>query len=230
MNKKQQIKIIVDILMTLALFFLMGYHFWGEKAHEVAGTVIFILFVMHHVLNRNWYKNLFSGKYSLFRIFQLIINAAVFLSMVCMMISGIMLSNYVFDFLPSFGSISFARILHMSSVYWGFVLMSAHLGIHWAMFILMAKKLAGNKTNTMYYKILMNAVGIIIALYGFLALLKRSLINYMFIRTQFVFLDYSESKLLFYFDYAAIMGLFIFIAHFVSQKLKKMQLNKNNLK
>ena len=28
------IKIVVDVLMTLALLFLMGYQLWGEAAHE----------------------------------------------------------------------------------------------------------------------------------------------------------------------------------------------------
>ncbi len=27
-------KILIDVLMTLALLFLMGYQFWGEVAHE----------------------------------------------------------------------------------------------------------------------------------------------------------------------------------------------------
>lgn len=226
MKNKQQFKILVDILMTLALFFLMGYHFWGETAHELVGTTMFILFVLHQVLNRNWYKKLFSGTYNLFRIFQLVVNTAVLLSMVCMMISGIMLSNYVFDFLPSFGSISFARILHMSSVYWGFVLMSFHLGIHWAVFISLAKKRIGNRINALYYRIILNLFGFIIALYGCFVLLKRSLINYMFVKTQFVFLDFNESKLLFYFDYIAIMGLFIFTAHIASKELKKLNIKK----
>ena len=33
MNRKGVVKIAVDVLMTLALFFLMGYSLWGEKAH-----------------------------------------------------------------------------------------------------------------------------------------------------------------------------------------------------
>lgn len=33
---------VVDLLMTLGLWFLMGYHLWGERAHEWvgAGTLI----------------------------------------------------------------------------------------------------------------------------------------------------------------------------------------------
>lgn len=37
MNGKVKIKILVDLMMTVALFLLMGYQFWGERAHEWAG-------------------------------------------------------------------------------------------------------------------------------------------------------------------------------------------------
>lgn len=30
----------VDLLMTAALLFLMGYQFWGDVAHEWAGTLM----------------------------------------------------------------------------------------------------------------------------------------------------------------------------------------------
>lgn len=35
MNGK--LKRAVDVMMTAALLFLMGYQFWGEKAHEWVG-------------------------------------------------------------------------------------------------------------------------------------------------------------------------------------------------
>ena len=50
---KAAVKLAVDVLMTLGLLFLMGYQFWGDFAHEWAGTGMFVLFLLHHVLNRN---------------------------------------------------------------------------------------------------------------------------------------------------------------------------------
>ena len=34
----------------------MGYQFWGETAHEWAGTLMLLLFIAHHILNAGWYK------------------------------------------------------------------------------------------------------------------------------------------------------------------------------
>lgn len=38
MKAKRIIKRTVDVLMTAALLFLMGYPFWGEQFHEWAGA------------------------------------------------------------------------------------------------------------------------------------------------------------------------------------------------
>lgn len=57
------------------------------------------------------------------------------------MISGIILSRHALAFLPMKGGRSLARNLHMISAYWGFVLMSVHLGFHWSMIMGMAGKL-----------------------------------------------------------------------------------------
>ena len=59
MKPKAVFKIGIDVLMTLGLLFLMGYQFWGDVAHEWAGAVMFLLFILHHILNAGWYKSLF---------------------------------------------------------------------------------------------------------------------------------------------------------------------------
>lgn len=134
MKPKVKLKIAVDVLMTLGLLFLMGYQFWGDFAHEWAGTGMFVLFLLHHVLNRNWHRAIFQGRYTPARVFQLVINLLVFLAMVGLMVSGVILSSYVFAALPIRGRMGFARLLHMAASYWGFVLMALHLGLHWGCF------------------------------------------------------------------------------------------------
>lgn len=141
MKPKVKFKIGVDILMTLVLLFLMGYQFWGDVAHEWAGAGMFLLFLVHHILNGNWHKGLLRGKYSPSRFFMLVIDLLLFLAMIGLMVSGVMLSNHVFAFLRIRGGTSFARMLHMAASYWGFVLMSLHLGLHWGMFLSLAKRI-----------------------------------------------------------------------------------------
>ena len=50
---------------------------------------------------------------------------------------------------------------------------------------------------------------------------RRNFLTYMFLRSEFVFLDYEEPKLLFLLDYLALMGLCIFIAHYIAKLVRR---------
>ncbi len=226
MRPKAVIKIAVDVFMTLALLFLMGYAFWGDVAHEWAGAGMFLLFLLHHILNGNWYKSLFKGGYTPLRVFRLIVDVLVFLAMIGLMVSGIMLSNYVFSFLNIRGGMSFARLLHMAASHWGFVLMALHLGLHWSMLLGMAGKVMKVRQTSRLRKVLLSIVGAGIAVYGLMVFIRRDLLTYMLLKTQFVFLDFSEPIPLFYLDYLAMMGAFIFLADSASKLLRKLPAKK----
>lgn len=221
MKPKADFKIVVDTLMTLDLLFLMGYQFWGDVVHEWVGAGMFLLFILHHILNGDWYKSLFKGRYTPSRIFQLIVDLLVFLAMIGLMVSGIMLSNHVFSFLNIHGGMSFARLLHMAASHWGFVLMALHLGLHWGMFLGLTKKALHLKQPSRVREILLPILGAGIAIYGLIVFIQRDLLTYMLLQTQFVFLDFGESIPLFYLDYFAMMGTFIFLAYYVSVLLRK---------
>ncbi len=83
MKAKQSVKVCIDIAMTLGLLFLMGYHLWGDTAHEWVGAGIFVLFILHHILNWRWWAGLFKGKYSAVRILQVVIDLLTLAAMYC---------------------------------------------------------------------------------------------------------------------------------------------------
>ncbi|MEZ3469873.1 MAG: hypothetical protein K1W40_16155, partial [Schaedlerella sp.] len=114
MNKKIKIKLAVDILMTGALLFLMPYELIGRMAHEWIGTGMLLLFLLHHFLNRRWTGSLLKGKYSPVRILQTALVFLALLSILGSIVSGILLSRYVFAFLKWNGAASLARTLHMA--------------------------------------------------------------------------------------------------------------------
>lgn len=228
MNKKR--KEIVDVAMTVALLFLMGYQFWGDEAHEWVGAGIFVLFAVHHILNWRWYKNLFRCKYSLMRIFQLCVNVLTLFFMFALIYSSIVLSKYVFSLLPIEGGMALARRLHILGSYWGFLLMSTHLGLHWNMVIRTIQKGMQIKKSSKLRSILLFFIGTAISLYGVAVFIRRDFSDYLMLKSEFVFLDYGESAFLFYMDYFALMGLCIFIAHYISKLLRTVHGQNNTQK
>ena len=213
---KKKSKLAVDILMTLTLLFLMGYQLWGETAHEWAGAFMLVLFLAHHVLNAAWHRNLFRGKYTRVRILTSAVDLVLFVVMICLMVSGITMSRHVFAFLPINGGMGTARLVHMAACYWGFVLMAFHLGLHWGMMLARFWQMFGMDRSCGIRCTVLRIAGVLIAGYGLYVFVTRDLATYMFLRTQFVFLDYNESLISFYIDYLAMTGLFIWIAHYLS--------------
>lgn len=221
MKPKAICKILLDVLMTLALLFLMGYPFWGDAAHEWAGAGMFLLSILHHLLNRRWHQNLFRGRFTPSRILLLVLDLLLLLAMIGLMASGVLLSSHVFAFLPPRGGMSFARLLHMAASYWAFVLMALHLGAHWGMFVALAKKALRLRRPSRIRQVLLPVLSGGIAAYGATALIRRGLPAYMLVRTRFVFLDFGEPAGLFYLDYLAMMGTFIFAAYYGTNGLKQ---------
>ena len=145
MQTKMKIKTGIDLLMTVLLLLLMAYQITGQELHEWFGAGELLLFLLHNILNMKWYGNLFKGKYRLPRIIQTIVNFGVLITMLCLGFSGIVLSRHVFAALSIHGPMATARMMHLAASYWGFVLMSVHLGLHWSMILGMCRKLTGGR-------------------------------------------------------------------------------------
>ena len=173
MKSKQIVKIAVDVAMTAVLLLLMTYELIGQVSHELLGIIMFVLFILHHILNSRWIKNLIRGEYTALRTLQTVLVVSVLLSMAGSIFSGVALSRHIFSFLPFGNGLSFARKLHMLSAYWGFAFMSLHLGFHWNMMMGMAKWLT-KKTSVMRTWVL-RIIALIIAGYGVYAFVKRDI-------------------------------------------------------
>lgn len=218
MRQKNILKIVVDIGMTVMLLFLMTYELIGAAVHEWLGMGMFCLFIIHHILNRKWSRCVFKGKYTLFRIWQTVLAIGILLTMVGSMYSGVVLSEHALSFLAIKGGRAFAREVHMIAAYWGFVLMSLHLGLHWSMMMGMAKQCI--KEFSIAGKWLLRGIAALIAGYGVYAFIQREIGRYMLLKNHFAFFDFEEPLISFLVDYLATMVLFVWVSHYFFKGLK----------
>lgn len=214
MKPKLIAKITIDMAMTVTMLLLMTFELIGAAAHEWLGIGIFALFVVHHILNGKWSMSIFKGKYTPLRMFQTALVVLVLISMLGSMISGIILSRYALAFIPINGGHAFARALHMLSAYWGFVLMSLHLGLHWSAMMNLTKRVFKKPSAVRRWILRLFAFGM--AGYGFYAFIKRGVGSYMLLKNQFVFFNFNEPMIFFILDYLTIMALFADVGHYLS--------------
>lgn len=185
----KKIKIIVDIMMYIIFIILMGHHITDNLIHEILGISIFILFIIHGILNYRYYKTIFKGKYNKKRTIILITNILLLISMLCMIISAINISSDIFKFLNISPKI-WGRKLHMLSTSWGFIFMSVHVGLHLNILI--------NKLNKKLNKYIYYLLVIIMITYGIYSFIKLNLISDMFLLNPFKYYNFNEQPIIYY--------------------------------
>ena len=207
----KKVTMIIDMAMTLILPLLMAYSLLSEKYHEYLGIAMGFLFFIHHLINYRWWKTLFKGRYTASRILNTAVNLLLTGYMLLQPLSGIVLSKYVLKSV-SFGKASLFRSLHMALAYWGFVLMSFHLGLH---------------VNNIRAKLQIKrgkvfaVIFLLISIYGVYVFYSRNFLAYMFLRVMFVSFNYNEPLLIFCFDYWSVMIFIAQMAYFMDSILKR---------
>lgn len=213
------IKILIDLIMLLLLVLLMGYHLFGESWHEWLGISVFILFLIHNALNWRWYKSLFKGKYTLERGYKLVLNIALWAFMICNIISALIISAKVFAPLNINGNLIVGRQIHLCATMWAFLLAAMHLGLHFQMFIGLAKKIKVSKKVGIAIKWILKAILLALSVYGIVVFVQRAMWEEMFLTTHFKFLPYGESVAKFLLDYFCVVCLFGAFGYYTNKLL-----------
>ena len=199
--------------MTAALPVLMAYSLVGETLHEIVGSVMLALFITHHILNRKATVSMFKGKQTPARIVNTALNIILFVVMILLPVSGIVMSKHLYTFLPTTGLSAIARTTHLLLSYWGFALMSVHIGFHADIWLNPLKK---KKAAFVTFSVILT----LIAVFGAYAFIVNRLYEYMFLQTQFVFFDFDKPLILVCGEYLSMIVLFAWIGYWLKELLK----------
>ena len=206
--KMNIIKRIVDVALMVTLLLLMAFQVTEQLAHEWLGITMFVLTIVHQVLNRKYYAAIFKGKYSPLRIFQLIVNILLLLTFVCTALSGMMMSRFATPFMNGILPSSIVRQGHLALSHWSFVLMGLHLGLHFG--------IVTSKLKNRTVKIILGTVMTGISVYGFYLFFKSDMLNYMLFKNPFAFLDYDKAWGLVLLENLAMLLAWAFAAYLLS--------------
>lgn len=139
MTASAAFKIFIDFAMLSCFLLLFALPATGVLTHEVLGSFLFVLFLLHNALNYRWYKVLFKGRYGRERVLRSAVNAALLIMFLTSVLSGAAISRSLFKFIGGGG---FAlHKLHVCSAHWVLLFMAVHLGFHASMISSALKKL-----------------------------------------------------------------------------------------
>lgn len=162
-------KIILDILMFILMLLEFSRGYLPTILHEIIGICLAILVIIHLLLNRNYLKNMFKGKYDIQRILMLIINLGFFITFFLSILFGILSSQ---DLLKSLNIHSMNIIsLHKIVSYISLISLGLHLGIN---FNLMFGKLSKKINKYIGY-----IIEILIIIYGIYSFIKLDILKHI---------------------------------------------------
>ncbi|HBO39426.1 MAG TPA: hypothetical protein DD638_12275 [Pasteurellaceae bacterium] len=215
MPKKYYFQLIQDIILTVILLALTGYHLWSESVHEWLGLVFLALILSHTGLNLWWFKKLLQGEYTAYRLLQTVLNIVLIALFLTAVISGIILSKHIFADFFFHSTTDLARKTHMLSVHWIQIVIALHLGLHWKALANMLSKIFNLNSDSVGTKYFLPAIWMLISVYGFYVFRKRALFPYLIGQVDFAFFNYAESRTVFYLDYFAVLIGFAYLTRFL---------------
>ncbi|ODT75059.1 MAG: hypothetical protein ABS76_35330 [Pelagibacterium sp. SCN 64-44] len=210
----------IAVAITAAILFVLGLAYWwqGNLFHEVVGTLFLVLLIVHNVTVLRWYAALGKGKWTVRRTYSTVVNAFILLLMLSLAVTSILVSQSLFAALPI--NIGYAaREAHVIVAYWALVAMGLHLGLHWSRVMAVVQKavlVVSTAAGTMIARIL----ALVIAVYGVQSSLVMLLPEKLLAIPALEMWDFTIDAGGFFIRYAAIVGLFVVIGHYLAAGLQ----------
>jgi len=197
-------RLVLDLAMVVLWLLLMAYRVTGNWVHEVLGVSILVLFVVHNLWNRRWYRWILNPGEGW-------AGGAIHLVMVVLMLvlfaSAALVSHVVFTFIPGNGSFG-ARQIHVLCAYWGLVLLSLHLGMHWPKVMGGLRSLFGMTGASRLRTWALRVGAMLIVIRGVQASFEAGMGAKLVMYYSFDFGDPEGSMLHIFLRYLSIMGMY----------------------
>ena len=207
------LRLVLDLVAVSLLVAAMAYSWLENVAHEVAGTAMFLLLVLHNVFNRRWYGTLANRRPAARGIITRTVNISLLFTMLSLLVTSVVISQTVFAFLPIASTFT-ARQLHTMAAYLVLLVAAVHLGLHWTMIMTAARRVVGITTDSRVRSVGLAGVAIMIAAYGAWSLPAMDLPTKLLMQTPMGLGDFRTPTSIVLLRYVAVVSLLASVTHY----------------
>lgn len=208
MSRVFALRLWLDGLAAVLLVFGLSYWWLGNVAHEIAGTVMFILLIAHNLFNRRWYGNLPKTRREPRSLFNVLVTGGLLLAMLALLVTSVLISNALAPILPPWGGFT-VRQIHTVAAYWALVIVAVHLGLRWPMLMGLARTASGIRGTSVFRTWVLRAIAGLIAVYGAWSYLALGIGMKLTMQMSLDWWNFEESVAGFFIHVGAIAGLVI---------------------
>ncbi|MDR9785440.1 DUF4405 domain-containing protein [Rhizobium redzepovicii] len=209
-----RIRLILDFASLALVVLCLAYWWLGNLSHELFGTALFALVIVHNVINRRWYSNAARNLGDGSRLLNAATIACLATVMTVMLVSSVLISLDLFPFLSLDGAFA-VREIHMFAAYWLLMILAFHLGTRWAVVMNVFRGAFGIEGANFFRSVALRLLTFAAAAWGVHSTIEMGFGSKLMLTYTLDMWDFNESALRFFLNYGSIVCLYAAVTHYV---------------
>ena len=209
-------RLAFDLIAAGLLLLGLAYWWLGNTVHELVGTGMFLLIIVHNVFNRRWYGRVSKEKRPVRGLFNIGITLLLLIAMLALLVTSVLISNTLSGFMSAYGGFT-VRQIHTLAAYWVLVIVSIHLGLRWPMIMGLARNLFGISKSSAVRTVVLRAAAVVIAIHGVWSSFELGLGTKLAMQVTLDWWNFEESVLGFFVHCIAIAGLYMSLTYYADE-------------
>lgn len=220
------LRLVFDLVAVSLLVFGLSYWWLGNTAHELGGTAMFLLLIVHNVFNRRFYGTIARTRREARGLINSLVTLALLIAMMALLITSVLISNTLASFMPLYGGFT-VRQIHTLAAYWALVIVAVHLGLRWPMIMGVARKLFGVSEPNAIRGWALRLIAGAIAAYGFWSSFVLGVGTKLAMQVTLDWWNFEESVASFFLHCMAIAGLYMFLTYYAMRWIQHFKRTTN---
>ena len=213
MNSVFLLRLAFDFVAASLLLFGLSYWWLGNTAHELAGTAMFLLLVVHNIFNRRFYGAIAGARREARGLVNIAVTLALLIAMAVLLITSVLISEALSGFMSPHGGFT-ARQIHTLAAYWALVVVAVHLGLRWPMIMGVARGLLGISGPNTARSWALRLAAVAIAVHGVWSSFELGLGTKLAMQVTLDWWNFEDSVAGFFIHCVAIAGLYMVLIYY----------------
>lgn len=213
------LRLTFDFIAAGLLLIGLSYWWLGNTVHEIVGTAMFLLVIVHNAFNGRWYGTISRGRREARGLINIVITALLLVAMLVLLVTSVLISNTLSGIMSPYGGFT-VRQIHTLAAYWVLVIVAVHLGLRWPMIMGVARNLFGISKPSAARSFVLRTIAIVIAIHGVWSSFALGLGTKLAMQVTLDWWNFEGSVAGFFIHCLAIAGLYMVLTYYAMKWLR----------